>query len=173
MLWLRPWMRVRCFSGTISVVDAVMAGEWNAAPSARRKSSARTCGMSAIPAAKSQASKSDAAATNPSAASITVLRFQRSISAPITGPSTIGGSRPSSVAVARMVADPLVSVSHQISANWTAWLPTRESDWPVQRMKKGRMGRSGEGSASIVESAFVRVWVMSYLLAFPAHTRHS
>ena len=49
MLWLRPWMRVKCSSGTISVVDAVMAGEWNAAPSARRKSSARTCGMSAIP----------------------------------------------------------------------------------------------------------------------------
>lgn len=53
-----------------------------------------------------------------------------------------------------MVADPLVSVSHQISANWTAWLPIKESDWPVQRMKKGRIGRSCDGSASVVASAF-------------------
>jgi hypothetical protein len=37
-------------------------------------------------------------------------------------------------------------------------------------MKKGRMGRSDEGSASMVERAFVRVWVMSYLLSSPFTT---
>jgi hypothetical protein len=33
--WLVPATRARCRSGTMSVVEACMAGQWNAAPRAR------------------------------------------------------------------------------------------------------------------------------------------
>ena len=42
--------------------------------------------------------------------------------------------------VARMAAEPVVRVSHQISANCTDMVPTRESACPPQRMKKGIIG---------------------------------
>ena len=59
-----------------------------------------------------------------------------------------------------------------MSANWTAWLPSRDSDWPVHRMKKGRIGRFGEGFSSRVAGAVVGVWVTSSL-RFPCFTRQS
>jgi len=35
MVWLRPATRVRCFSGTMSEVEACMAGQWKLPPTAR------------------------------------------------------------------------------------------------------------------------------------------
>ncbi len=34
-VWFNPAMRERCFSGTISVVEACIAGQWNAPPAER------------------------------------------------------------------------------------------------------------------------------------------
>ena len=41
-------------------------------------------------------------------------------------------------AVASTVAEPVVSVSHQTSANCTSWVPNSDSAWPVQNVKKVR-----------------------------------
>ncbi len=54
-----------------------------------------------------------------------------------SGPSRICGIRATVVAVARTVADPVVLVSHQTSANCAARLPTSDSCCPVQMVKKG------------------------------------
>ena len=51
----------------------------------------------------------------------------------------IWGPRPRNAAVASTVAEPVSWVSHQIKANCTAWLPTRESDCPENRIQKGLM----------------------------------
>jgi len=44
----------------------------------------------------------------------------------IAGPRTIWASSAIMVAKANTVAEPVILVSHQTSANWTSWLPTRE-----------------------------------------------
>jgi hypothetical protein len=41
------------------------------------------------------------------------------------------------VAMASTVAEPVVWVSHQTSANCTSWLPSNENACPVQMVKKG------------------------------------
>jgi hypothetical protein len=43
------------------------------------------------------------------------------------------------VAKVSTVAEPVDSVSHQIKANCTKWLPSSEKAWPVQMMKNGTM----------------------------------
>ena len=79
-----------------------------------------------------QASHAEAMAIAESANSMIRFRFQRSTSAPKKGPSRTCGSNPIIAAVARMVADPVVLVSHQMIANWTAKLPARETAWLPQ-----------------------------------------
>jgi len=74
----------------------------------------------------------------PSAAIITRRRSHRSTSAPATGPRIIWGSMAIKVAVASTVADPVVLVSHQTSANCTNWLPNNENTCPVQMVKTGK-----------------------------------
>jgi hypothetical protein len=66
---------------------------------------------------------------------IDIRRFHRSTRAPAIGPMTIPGSREIKVAVAKIVAEPVVSVSHHTSANWTTPLPNREKACPVQMVK--------------------------------------
>jgi hypothetical protein len=51
------------------------------------------------------------------------------------GPRRIWGNRAIIVAKASTVAEPVVLVSHQTSANWTSWLPTKEKACPVQITK--------------------------------------
>ena len=69
------------------------------------------------------ASHAEANAIAESAMSMMCLRFQRSTRAPKNGPSTTCGNNPINVAVASTVAEPVVFVSHQMIANWTAKLP--------------------------------------------------
>ena len=67
-----------------------------------------------------------------------VRRLQRSTRTPATGARKTFGRTPTSVAVASTVAEPVVSVSHQTSANCTSWVPNSDSAWPVQNVKKVR-----------------------------------
>ena len=64
-------------------------------------------------------------------------RSQRSISAPAKGPNRRTGSIETRVAVARVVGEPVCSVSHHTRAKRTSALPTSEKAWPVHTMKKG------------------------------------
>ena len=41
------------------------------------------------------------------------------------------------------VAEPVLTVSHQISANWTIWLPRIENACPNQMVKKFSAQRGG------------------------------
>jgi hypothetical protein len=41
-------------------------------------------------------------------------------------------------AVAKMVADPVVSVRYHIRANWTNWLPNSDTACPIHIVKNGR-----------------------------------
>jgi len=83
------------------------------------------------------ASQADARAIDPSAMIITALRLNRSTIAPENGPIRTWGRIATIVAVARTVADPVVLVSHQTSANWTSRLPISENCWRVQIVKNG------------------------------------
>src|SRR5262245_19386620 len=40
--WFSPWIRVRCSDGTMSVVEASIAGAWNAPQTARKAINAST-----------------------------------------------------------------------------------------------------------------------------------
>ena len=64
-----------------------------------------------------------------------VLRLHRSTSAPAKGPMRICGSKAARLVNASMVAEPVVFVSHQTIANWTSWLPSRDTAWPVHMVK--------------------------------------
>ena len=78
------------------------------------------------------------AVANAMAVSATIMirrRFQRSTNAPMNGPSTICGSSAIRVEVARMVAEPDLTVSHQTRANCTRPEPAREKAWPIQMVK--------------------------------------
>ena len=68
----------------------------------------------------------------PSATIITLRRSQRSTNAPAKGPMKTVGSSETSIPDASTVADPVVSVSHQTSANWARLLPMSDSCCPVQ-----------------------------------------
>jgi len=54
------------------------------------------------------------------------------MSTPAKGPSTITGSHPSTDAIDRVVAEPAVSISHQMSAKLARALPVNENAWPIQ-----------------------------------------
>jgi hypothetical protein len=75
-------------------------------------------------------------ATVLSAISITALRLVRSTTTPANGLRTIIGNMPARVAVASTVAEPVVTVSHQISENCTSALPSSDSACPDQMVKK-------------------------------------
>ena len=85
--------------------------------------------------ANSTASTTIARADTASASIIVTRRFQRSTSVPTNGPSTTCGTSPNSEAIASTVPEPLVLVSHQISANCTSWLPSSDSACPPQMVK--------------------------------------
>ena len=56
------------------------------------------------------------------------------------------------VAQVSTVAEPVDSVSHQIKANCTKWLPSSEKAWPVQMMKNGTMDCACACLATLSES---------------------
>ena len=66
------------------------------------------------------------------------MQAQGATKAPATGPSTITGSIPTSVAIANAIADSVCSVSHQINANCTNMLPSSETACPLQIVKNLR-----------------------------------
>src|SRR5919202_759917 len=71
-----------------------------------------------------------------SARIITTCRFQRSARTPAMGPRITVGSTATRSAVARTVAEPVVWVRYQMSANWTTWLPSSEKACPTHTGKK-------------------------------------
>ena len=85
---------------------------------------------------KSSASTLVKSATLPSATTMIQRLLQRSINIPMIGPSTTIGKKPARLAMASTVAEPVRSVSHQISAKRTKVLPSSEKVCPVQIVKK-------------------------------------
>ena len=67
-----------------------------------------------------RASAAETSATARSERNMIDLRFRRSTSAPMNGPSRTGGASPSRAAMASTVAEPVCTVSHQMRANCTA-----------------------------------------------------
>jgi hypothetical protein len=88
-----------------------------------------------MPSQKRTPSAAVSKAMRPSETINTRLRFQRSTSVPAIGPNTMVGNRLAVVARASVCAEPVVSVNHQIRANCTSALPTREKACPVQIAK--------------------------------------
>jgi len=70
-------------------------------------------------------------ATSPSAAIMTVRRLRRSIQTPAKGPRSILGRKLTMDATVRVMADSVRTVSHQMTANCTAALPSREKACPA------------------------------------------
>ncbi len=66
------------------------------------------------------AARSAPPATPPSAKIIVQRRSQRSTRAPTNGPRTTWGRTAASVAIVKTSPEPVFSVSHQTSANWTS-----------------------------------------------------
>ena len=142
--WLKPWIRVRCSFGTIREVEAIIAGWWNASATARTKIRIRMCVGFAMSMINITARSAAASAAVTSAKNITRFRLQRSISGPINGPIKAIGRRAKSVAIARIVADPVSTVSHQTRANWTACVPSSDIAWPDHKKKNGFMERCSD-----------------------------
>ena len=109
-----------------------MAGLWKASPTDRKKMMPSTCQGWAISSQKRRLSSAVSSAMLPSEMMSTHLRGRRSTSAPAKGPRKMVGRKPTLVAVARMVAEPVVSVSHQVRAKRTRRLPASEMAWPLQ-----------------------------------------
>src|SRR3972149_5754200 len=63
------------------------------------------------------------------------LRLQRSINGPIKGPRATPGSMLTSIAVERIVAEPVSRARYQASVNPTMVLPNMEAAWLDQRTK--------------------------------------
>ncbi len=51
------------------------------------------------------------------------------------GVRNISGRIPMMDAIVSTMAEPVSTVSHQMSANCTSWLPSSENAWPVQTEK--------------------------------------
>ncbi len=145
-VWLTPATRARCFSGTISEVDACMAGHWNAPTLERKNMMVYTCQTCIRPAANKQISPRVARAIKLSAAIMMARRFQRSTNVPAKGPMNTCGRIATREAVASTVAEPVVCVNHQTKANWTNMEPSRESAWPPQMVKNRGAQRAGRDS---------------------------
>ncbi len=132
---LRPLTRARWAWGTISEVEACMAGQWKPESMERSSSTAIMWTTSTVPRANIIISPRVRRAVRPSATIITRRRFQRSTSAPAKGVRNTWGSMPITDAKVNIVAEPVSTVSHQIRANCTSWLPNSEKAWPVQTVK--------------------------------------
>jgi hypothetical protein len=81
---------------------------------------------------------------------------------PVKGPRITCGSSPTNEAVARTVAEPVVWVSHQMTAKETNWLPKREKAWPVQMVKK-------RGAQGLVFSKAVLAFIVDSFLKILIH----
>ena len=142
-IWFKPWMRDRCCLGTIKEVEACMAGQWNAPAQERMNKIRNTCQTCTQPRANNPASTPAATAPTPSATIIVMRRFQRSTRTPARGASSTCGTIPAMEENVNTVAEPVLTVSHQIKANWTIWLPRIENDCPNQMVKKFSAQRGG------------------------------
>ena len=72
---------------------------------------------------------------NISAAMATCFRFRRSIHTPAKGPRKIWGRNATRPDNAIIMGEPVSLASHQISENWTAELPIRETVWPAAMVR--------------------------------------
>lgn len=116
----------------------------------------RICHVWAWPALKSRASAAVESAMEASARIMTRRRSQRSTSAPATGPRAIRGMSVIRLAVARVVAEPVDSVSYQMRENWTSSLPTSERAWPPQ-IEKNRAFHADALGCSITSSSHPQI----------------
>ena len=59
-----------------------------------------------------------------------IFRFSRSAAIPATGLKSVMGKYATSPDIPSINGDDVFSASHQIRANWTPWLPSRETACP-------------------------------------------
>lgn len=88
------------------------------------------------------------AAIERSAIIIMRLRFHLSTNGPMNGPITTCGNIPINIATASTVAEPVVLVRYQASANCTRLLPSSDTAWLVQSTKKSSLASLFSPSAN-------------------------